>query len=147
MRETLYSCRQAVAGPLCRRHEDNRRGLPWLFALALVLVLLAMGDVYAATLPSGFIETSIDATFDDFVGVTFDAIGSVYAWDRLGRVWIIENDVKLPTPVLDISEEVGGYHDHGMLGLALDPNFRQNGYIYVLYVVDHHYLFNYGTTN
>jgi len=96
----------------------------FLFVTVVCLVLQAAGDLAAATLPAGFIETSIDGTFDDFVGVTFDAIGSVYAWDRLGRVWIIENDVKLPTPVVDISEEVGGYHDHGMLGMALDPNFR-----------------------
>src|SRR5437899_157770 len=118
-----------------------------LFTGVVCLLLQTASNLGAATLPAGFIETTIDGTYEDFVGVAFDAIGSVYAWDRLGRVWIIENDVKLPTPVLDISEEVGGYHDHGMLGLALDPNFRQNGYIYLLYVVDHHYLFNYGTTN
>ena len=89
-----------------------------LFTGVVCLLLQTASNLGAATLPAGFIETTIDGTYEDFVGVAFDAIGSVYAWDRLGRVWIIENDVKLPTPVLDISEEVGGYHDHGMLGLA-----------------------------
>ena len=32
-----------------------------------------------------------------------------------------------------------------MLGFALDPNFRANGYIYLLYVVDRYYLLNFGT--
>ena len=31
-----------------------------------------------------------------------------------------------------------------MLGFALDPNFRVNGYIYVLYIVDRYYLFHFG---
>ena len=41
-------------------------------------------------------------------------------------------------------DEVGAWGDHGMLGFALDPNFRVNGYIYVLYVVDRYYLFHFG---
>ena len=34
-----------------------------------------------------------------------------------------------------------------MLGFALDPNFRMNGYIYMLYVVDRYYLFHFGDPN
>jgi hypothetical protein len=49
--------------------------------------------------------------------------------------------------MLDISEEVGAWEDHGMLGFALDPNFRANGYIYLLYVVDRYYLLNFGSPN
>src|SRR5437667_11946289 len=37
--------------------------------------------------------------------------------------------------------------NHGMLGFALDPNFRVNGYIYVLYVVDRYYLLHFGDLN
>src|SRR5688572_24524434 len=42
--------------------------------------------------------------------------------------------------MLNISDEVGGWRDFGLLGFALDPNFASNGYIYVLYVVDRHHL-------
>jgi PKD repeat protein len=47
--------------------------------------------------------------------------------------------------LLDISEEVGAWHDHGLLGFALHPQFDTNGYIYLLYLVDRHYLTNFGT--
>ena len=30
-------------------------------------------------------------------------------------------------PLLDLTEEVNPYRDHGMLGLALDPDFQDNG--------------------
>jgi glucose/arabinose dehydrogenase len=43
-------------------------------------------------------------------------------------------------PFLDISEEVGAWHDHGFLGFALHPNFNENGYVYLLYLVDRHHL-------
>ena len=49
------------------------------------------------------------------------------------------------TLLIDISEEVGAWLDHGFLGFALDPNFRVNGHIYLLYAVDRHHLLHFGT--
>jgi glucose/arabinose dehydrogenase len=69
----------------------------------------------------------------------------MYVWERAGRVWIVEDGVKLSPPLIDISEEVGGWRDFGLLGFALHPNFRQNGHIYLAYAVDHHYLTKFGT--
>ena len=69
----------------------------------------------------------------------------MYTWERAGRVWILENDVKHPTPMIDIREEVGAWDDHRLLSVALHPNFRENGYIYLLYALDHHYLTKFGT--
>jgi PKD repeat protein len=56
-------------------------------------------------------------------------------------VWGFEVDGhRLHDPLIDISDEVGNYLDHGLLGFALDPDFLSNGYIYLMYVVDHHHL-------
>jgi len=99
----------------------------------------------AATLPSGFTETQIGGTWNEAVGLLFEDNGRMYVWERAGRVWIVENGVKRSTPLIDLSEEVGGWRDYGLLGFALDPNFRSNGFIYLLYVVDRHHLMNFGT--
>jgi glucose/arabinose dehydrogenase len=48
-------------------------------------------------------------------------------------------------PLIDISEEVGNWRDHGLLGFALDPDFLNNGYFYCLYVVDYHHAAYFGT--
>ncbi len=116
-------------------------------ALALGLMVWAGGSsqVSAASLPSGFIETEVAGYWDEAAGLVFDSANVMYVWDRQGRVWIVENDVKRATPLIDISEEVGAWNDYGLLGFALHPNFRQNGYIYLLYVVDHHHLAKFGT--
>ena len=113
-------------------------------------VLASWIGVRGATLPTGFVEQEVGSGWSEAVGLAFgkNADGTrdrVYVWERTGRVWIVENGVKLSTPLLDISEEVGGWRDYGMLGFALDPNFQTNGHFYVLYVVDRHHLMKFGT--
>ena len=111
------------------------------------LLMLWPATLAAQSVPTGFVDTPVFGFWPEIAGLTWDDVGTMYVWERGGRVWIVENDVKLPVPLLDIREEVGAWDDHGMLGFALHPNFRQNGYFYVMYVVDHHYLSKYGTPN
>ena len=39
-------------------------------------------------------------------------------------------------PVLDLRDEVNEFVDRGLVGLAVDPNFARNGYLYLLYSYD-----------
>ncbi len=123
--------------------------LPRIFTIVFLAASLVIGgsSLRAAALPSGFIESDILGYWPEVAGATFDSTGIMYVWERSGKIWIVENDIKATTPLLDISPEVGAYDDYGLLGFTLDPNFRQNGYIYLLYVVDHHHLANFGTAN
>ena len=120
-------------------------------ALALVLLVLAHLSgtpcALAATNTGTFVEESIGGTWNEAVGLTFNAEGQMFVWERGGRLWLVENGIKQSQPLLDISEEVGSWHDHGLMGVALHPDFLNNGYVYLLYVVDHYYLRNYGRPN
>lgn len=121
-----------------------------VFALAFFLPGLGdFNETRAATLPTNFVETAIGGTWNEAVGLTFGPApdNHLFVWERGGRVWIVENGIKLSTPFLDLHEEVGGWRDFGLLGFCLDPNFATNGYVYLLYVVDHHQLTKFGTTN
>lgn len=120
--------------------------IQWFMVLCSVVFLVpgSQGQTFEpnfsqATLPGG--------TFNQPVGVTWDANGRQYVWEKGGKVWIIENGVRLAQPLIDISEEVGNWRDHGCLGFALDPNFLSNGRIYLMYMVDRHHLMNFGTPN
>lgn len=113
-------------------------------------VLLGMVPGKGATLPAGFIEVDIGGTWSAPVGLAFGANRDgtrdrVYVWEQGGKVWIVENGVRLPVPMIDLSEEVGAWRHYGLLGFALDPAFRQNGHIYLFYVVDRHHLLHFGT--
>lgn len=95
--------------------------------------------------PSGFVEEQVGGEWEAAVGLAFSKDGNrMYVWEKAGKVWIVENGERLEQPLLDISEEVGNWGDHGLLGFALDPNFDSNGYFYLLYVVDRHHLMNFG---
>ena len=106
--------------------------------------LMAIGSANAQTVPSGFNDAVVVSGFDAPVGFTFDANNRMYVWEKSGKVWIVDNGTRLPAPLIDLSEEVGDWRDHGCLGFALDPGFLTNGMIYLLYTVDRNYLMNYG---
>lgn len=113
--------------------------------LFLVSFSLSIHSLQAQTPPSGFSSVTVSSDWNEAVGLTFSKDGTkMYVWERGGRVWVVENGQK--QLLLDISEEVGGWHDHGLLGFALHPQFEQYGYFYVLYLVDRHYLTKFGTS-
>ncbi|KXK45984.1 MAG: PKD domain-containing protein [Bacteroidetes bacterium OLB10] len=100
----------------------------------------------AQTLPPLFLDQLVSAGWDEVEGFVNDSTGQNYVWEKAGIVWVVDtNGNKLAQPLIDISDEVGNWRDHGLNGFALDPHFRTNGYFYLFYVVDLHYLLYYGT--
>ena len=59
--------------------------------------------------------------------------GRIFIAEKNGDVRVFKNGALLPTPLIDISANVNNYWDRGLIGMALDPNFATNGYIYLLY--------------
>lgn len=110
----------------------------------LLLCISFLSSAIAQTPPSGFTIRSLGSDWIRPVGLTFAKDGRMYVWEKAGRVWIVENDVKASVPFIDISDEVGDWRDHGFLGFALDPDFYTNGFVYLLYAVDRHHLLKAG---
>ncbi len=115
--------------------------------LLLLLAIFCSCTPKAFAQPSGFSDELVIDGWSQAVGVTFDENGRMYIWEKGGKVWTVENGVKSAEPLIDISEEVGNWRDFGLIGFALDPNFLNNGHIYLWYVVDRHHLLNFGTVN
>ena len=126
-------------------------GMKWLCMAVCCLVGMGRHELLAADVPPGFAETNIpgpiNGEWSGPVGITFDSTGRMFVWERDGRVWFKDPSDPSFSLLLDITEEVGSWLDHGFLGFAVDPNFRVNGYIYLLYVVDRHHLLYFGTPN
>ncbi|MDX1906611.1 MAG: PQQ-dependent sugar dehydrogenase [Bacteroidia bacterium] len=112
-------------------------------SLTIVLCSLLPGMGWAQ-IPSGFVNEQYITGWNQAVGMVFDG-NRMYVWEKAGKIWIVENGVRLATPLLDISEEVATYGDYGLLSVALDPSFSSNGLIYLYYVVDRHHLLYHGT--
>ncbi len=79
--------------------------------------------------------------FDSPIYMAFspDATGRLFVVEQVGLIFIIQNGQVNPTPFLDISDLLplrvysGMYTEQGLLGLAFDPNFAQNGVFYLSY--------------
>jgi glucose/arabinose dehydrogenase len=133
--------------PITRSSERNRLKKDSFLVFLLSLLSLTTLDAFSATLPPGFSEEAVGGSWNYATGLTFAKDGRMFVWEKAGRVWLVENGVRLAQPLIDIHEEVGDWVDHGLLGFALDPSFLSNGRVYLFYVVDHHHLVNYGTPN
>lgn len=63
-----------------------------------------------------------------------DGSGRMFVIEKVGRFRIIENNQLIETPFLDISDRVGSRgNEQGLLGLALHPQYQENGRFFVNY--------------
>lgn len=101
-----------------------------------------------AQLADNFFDEVVVENIDRPVGIVFDYEGFGYIWQKSGIIQLLDTFGNLSSEnVLDISEEVSDYNDHGLMSIALDPDFNENQFLYVAYAVDRHHLLHYGTPN
>ena len=108
-----------------------------LGALSIIVQIAAAAPAAAGTLPDGFDETTV---FDGLTGPTqieFAPDGRAFVAEK-GGVIKSYDDIhdSTPTIVANLNAEVYNYWDRGILGMALDPNFSQAPFVYVLYTFD-----------
>ncbi len=111
------------------------------YILQSVLFFFAV-TVGAQTTPEGFDVEWYVTDFIQPVQIDFDETGRMYVVEKGGKIWLVEGGVKSTEPFIDLSDEVAYHGDHGMLGFVPDPNFYDNGYFYLYYVVDNYHLLN-----
>ncbi len=67
--------------------------------------------------------------------------GRIFVCEQEGKLRIIKNGNLLSTPAVTVQTAVylshfGSYSERGLIGLALDPDFETNNYIYLYYTVN-----------
>ena len=116
----------------------------------LIICLVFSVNFISAQLPENYSSEVIQSGYGGIMGTIFSSDGThMFAWTQAGEIylstWDGDDYVKQNTAVLDISDEVSGYRDFGLLSICLDPDFDANGLIYLFYTVDRHHLLHYGT--
>ena len=121
-------------GGFCRGLIRGNRVPSWLLSVSLgVSVLLATGLRGGAAqiiLPAGFVESRITG----FASPTAMAVapdGRLFVCEHAGAVAVVKNGVRLSRAFLYVS--VHQYAERGLVGVQVDPNFAQNGYVYIYY--------------
>jgi glucose/arabinose dehydrogenase len=123
-------------------HAWTRLGRLRIAALALVLLaplvaLTAQAPARGSTLPTGFTDSVVLGGLSNPTVVQFAADGRVFVGQKNGVIKVFQSlSDTSPVTFADLSTKVHDYWDRGLLGLALDPNFPANPYVYVLYAHD-----------
>lgn len=86
-----------------------------------------------ATLPNGFTETQVAGGLSSPTAMAFAPDNRLFVCLQGGQLRVIKNNVLLPDPFLTVSTDSSG--ERGLLGIAFDPAFPTNNYVYVYYTI------------
>jgi len=103
-----------------------------LISICAITALLARVSLsaIAANLPAGFTETPFGSALSSSpTAMEFASDGRLFVCLQTGQVRVIKNGSLLATPFLNIQVDSSG--ERGLLGIAFDPNFINNHYVYV----------------
>ena len=86
----------------------------------------------AATLPAGFVESQFGSNLGSApTAMAFAPDGRLFVCLQNGTLRVIKNGALLPTPFVSLSVNSSG--ERGLLGIAFDPNFASNQFVYLYY--------------
>jgi glucose/arabinose dehydrogenase len=114
--------------------EEFTVGAGWSRIAVLVTFVarvLMAAPAAAATLPPGFTEALITNQLADPTAMAFAPDGRLFVCQQAGQLRVIANGALLPTPFLMVSVDASG--ERGLLGVAFDPLFTANHYVYIYY--------------
>jgi glucose/arabinose dehydrogenase len=112
-----------------------------LSRILLVAVLSTASNLFAAV-PAGFQETTVVSGVSEPTTLAFLPDGRLLVAEKAsGRLRLIKNGALLATPFLDVTQALAApltfdnYSERGLLGIAVDPAFATNSFVYIYYSV------------
>ncbi|HEY0714453.1 MAG TPA: PQQ-dependent sugar dehydrogenase, partial [Polyangia bacterium] len=85
----------------------------------------------AVTVPSGLVDESYATGIDSPTQMEFAPDGRLFVSEQRGRLRVVKNGATLATPFVSLAVDSEG--ERGLLGIAFDPAFASNGFVYVYY--------------
>src|SRR5207237_10849256 len=86
-----------------------------------------------AALPAGFAESVFAGGLNSPTQMAVAPDGRVFVAEQGGTLRVIQNGTVLPTPFVSLAVDSSG--ERGLVGVALDPNFETNGFVYLHFTV------------
>lgn len=102
--------------------------------LALILLIVLIPSAQAATPPADFSDTLV-ADVSGPTGLAFTPAPDerLLITTQPGQLRVYANGALLATAALDLSGKMCDNFERGLLGVAVDPNFASNRFIYLYY--------------
>jgi uncharacterized repeat protein (TIGR03806 family) len=100
--------------------------------VALVCLLVLPGPVPAVQLPAGFSERVVVTGITGATAMEIAPNGLIFICEQTGSLRVVKDGQLLPRPFLTVT--VDSSWERGLLGLAFDPDFARNQFVYVNYI-------------
>ncbi len=130
-------------------NRQKNRLLAFLLAIAIValgLIVILISYLNGNRLLNSFIKKDTLYQMENaFPNLKFNSpVEFVHSGDGTNRIFVLEQEgvikvfdnnpaVKAASTYMDIRDKVDDLGEMGLLGIAFDPNFKENGYFYVNY--------------
>ncbi len=110
----------------------------WAALAGLVVALLAWApSAWAIVLPPSFDDQPV-ATTTDPTALAFTPDGRMLIATKPGPLRVYEGGSLVPAPAIDLTGVVCSDSERGLLGVAVDPSFQSNHFIYLYYTFRKH---------
>ncbi|MGQ0795391.1 MAG: PQQ-dependent sugar dehydrogenase, partial [Nitrosopumilaceae archaeon] len=108
---------------------------------SIILFLIILGGsisfpqdnkpIHIAEAAGTFVDSTFISGLSSPTAMEFSPDGRLFVAQKSGALRVIKDGVLLSTPFLTVPVNSSG--ERGLLGIAFDPNFATNGYVYVYY--------------
>jgi glucose/arabinose dehydrogenase len=102
-----------------------------VLAAGLGSTVLSAGPA-AAAVPAGFSDDLV-TTIAGPTALDFTPDGRMLVTTQSGTLRVVENNVLLASPAVDLTAKICTNAERGLLGIAVDPAFATNGFVFLYY--------------
>jgi glucose/arabinose dehydrogenase len=100
-------------------------------AFLVAVLCTPLLSLQSATLPAGFTETLVASGISAPTAMAIAPDGRIFICQQSGALRVVKNGALLPTPFVTLTVNSTG--ERGLLGVAFDPDFANNQFVYVYY--------------
>lgn len=129
-------CAAGPAKPRVPTRQAIRAGLLVTAGAAVLTLVVAATARAVPRVPAGFVVETVAAGLESPTAIVTLPDGRLLVAEQPGRVRLVSNGVLSPTPVWAAENEVLFEQEAGLVGIAVDPAFATNHFLYFWYTVD-----------
>jgi len=96
-----------------------------------LIALMISATALSATVPTGFVETTVANGIASPTAMAIAPDGRIFVCSQGGALRVIKDGVLLSQPFVSLSVSVDERGERGLLGVAFDPNFTENQFVYL----------------
>ncbi|MGN6421018.1 MAG: PQQ-dependent sugar dehydrogenase, partial [Pseudobacter sp.] len=101
------------------------------FILCCLALMLLFPFAHGQTLPANFTRVQVATGLTGATAMAFTPDNRILVCQKSGELRVVKNGSLLNTPAISLSVNTSG--ERGLIGVAVDPNFATNNYIYLHY--------------